>query len=145
MYSAGSSVKAQVALAGHVVADATGPVAGGAASLEAVVRNPELWWPTGMGGQPLYTVTARLSGADGQTTDTASRRIGLRTVEVVPPKDDVAMHLAVNGFPVFAKGAVWIPADNMTTRVTPEILRWYMTRAVECNFNFIRLWGGGYY
>jgi beta-mannosidase len=57
----------------------------------------------------------------------------------------VAMHVVVNGVPVFAKGADWIPADNMPTRVTPEILRWYMTRAAECNFNFIRLWGGGYY
>ena len=141
---AGASIEAQVALAGKVVAEGTGPVAGGAATLEAVVRSPELWWPSGMGGQPLYTVTARLTGGK-EVMDTASRRIGLRTVEVLPPKDDVAMHLVVNGRPVFAKGADWIPADNMPTRVTPEILRWYMTRAVECNFNFIRLWGGGYY
>ena len=98
-----------------------------------------------MGDQPLYTVTAQLTDAKGQIVDTASRRIGLRKVEVLPPKEGVAMHLRVNGAPVFAKGADWIPADNMPTRVTPEILRWYMTRAVECNFNFIRLWGGGYY
>ena len=143
--AAASSVKAQVALAGKIVAEATGPVTGGEAALEAVVRNPELWWPSGMGAQPLYTVTARLTDGKGRTVDAASRRIGLRTIDVRPPKDDVAMHLAVNGTPVFAKGADWIPADNMPTRVTPELLRWYMTRAVECNFNFIRLWGGGYY
>ena len=98
-----------------------------------------------MGNQPLYTVKAQLTDAKGRNTGTASRRIGLRNVEVLPPKDDVAMHLRVNGVPVFAKGADWIPADNMPTRVTPEILRYYMTKAVECNFNFIRLWGGGYY
>ena len=141
----GSRVMAQLALAGKVVAEASGPVTGGAAALEAVVTRPELWWPSGMGAQPLYTVTARLIGGKDETVDTATRRIGLRTVEVLPPKDDLAMRLAVNGTPVFAKGADWIPADNMPTRVTPEILRWYMTRAVECNFNFIRLWGGGYY
>ncbi len=142
---AGSSVSAQVALAGTVVAEAAGPVTGGVALLETVVRKPELWWPSGMGGQPLYTVTARLSDGKGQGLEAARRRIGLRTIEVLPPKDNVAMHLAVNGVPVFAKGADWIPADNLPTRVTPEILRWYMTRAVECNFNFLRLWGGGYY
>ncbi len=143
--AAGASVRAQVALADQVVAEAAGPVAGGLATLDAVVRKPELWWPTGMGGQPLYTVTAYLTDGKGQGLEAARRRIGLRKVEVHPPKDDVAMHLAVNGVPVFAKGADWIPADNLPSRVTPELLRWYMTRAVECNFNFLRLWGGGYY
>jgi len=143
--SEGATVKAQVSLAGGLTAEAAGPVADGGAALQAVVPKPQLWWPNGIGDQPLYTVTAWLTDAKGQTVDTASRRIGLRTVEVLPPKDGVAMHLRVNGAPVFAKGADWIPADNLPTRVTPEILRWYMTRAVECNFNFIRLWGGGFY
>ncbi|MEJ2007404.1 MAG: glycoside hydrolase family 2 TIM barrel-domain containing protein [Acidobacteriota bacterium] len=142
---AGSTVKAQVLLAGNVVTEASGPVSNGKAELHAVVAKPELWWPNGMGNQPLYTVTAQLTDAKGKSVGTASRRIGLRNVEVLPPKNDVAMHLRVNGVPVFAKGADWIPADNMPTRVTPEILRYYMTKAVECNFNFIRLWGGGYY
>jgi beta-mannosidase len=143
--SAGSAVKAQVSLAGTVVAEATGPVAEGVAVLHTVIPKPQLWWPNGIGDQPLYTVTAQLTDANGQIADTAKRRIGLRKVEVQPPKEGVAMHLRVNGAPVFAKGADWIPADNLPSRVTPVILSWYMTRAVECNFNFIRLWGGGYY
>lgn len=143
--SAGSAVKVQVSLAGNVVAEAASPVTEGVAVAHALVLKPQLWWPNDMGDQPLYTVAARLTDAQGQSVDTASRRIGLRTVEVLPPQDGVAMHLRVNRVPVFAKGADWIPADNMPTRVTPEILRWYMTRALECNFNFIRLWGGGYY
>jgi beta-mannosidase len=141
----GSTVKAQVTLAGAVVAEATGPVNDGAAALQTIVSKPQLWWPNGMGDQPLYAVTAHLTDAKGKVVDTASRRIGLRKVEVLPPKEGMAMHLRVNGLPVFAKGANWIPADNLPSRVTPETLRWYMTRAVECNFNFIRLWGGGYY
>lgn len=143
--AAGSTVKAHVGLAGESVAEASGTVESGAATLHAVVAKPQLWWPNGIGDQPLYTVTTELIDAQGQKVDTASRRIGLRTVEVLPPQDGVAMHLRVNGQPVFAKGADWIPADNLPTRVTPEILRYYMTKAVECNFNFIRLWGGGYY
>ena len=141
----GSTVKAQILLAGDVVKEATGPVSNGAAVLHAVVSKPQLWWPNGMGNQPLYTVTAQLTNAKGEDQGKASRRIGLRTIEVMPPKDGLAMHVRVNGVPAFVKGADWIPADNMPTRVTPEILRWYMTKAVECNFNFIRLWGGGYY
>ncbi len=143
--SSRTSVRTQVSLAGAVVGSAVGPVADGAAVSYLVISKPQLWWPSGIGDQPLYTVTAELIGATGETMDTASQRIGLRKIEVLPPKDGVAMHVRINGVPVFVKGADWIPSDNMPTRVTPEILHWYVTRAVECNFNFIRLWGGGYY
>jgi beta-mannosidase len=141
----GASLKAQVSLAGSVVAQVTGPVSNSTTVLHATVPHPQLWWPNGMGDQPLYTVTVRLADAAGQDVDTVTRRIGLRKIDVLPPQDGVAMHVRVNGVPVFAKGADWIPADNMPTRVASQILHWYMTRALECNFNFIRLWGGGYY
>ncbi|MGH9586909.1 MAG: beta-mannosidase [Acidobacteriaceae bacterium] len=143
--TSGTHVEVQVLLANNVAAKATGRMENGKAILHTTVRQPQLWWPSGMGDQPLYVVTAELKDAEGQSLDTASRRIGLRKVDVVAPSKDKALHLRVNGIPVFAKGADWIPADNMPTRVTPEILRWYMTRAVASNFNFIRLWGGGYY
>ncbi len=143
--SHGLGVKVQVSLAGAQVAEVSGPVVDGACRLHAVISKPELWWPNGMGNQPLYTVTVQLTDSHGKTIDTTRRRVGLRRIEVLPPSQDVAMHVRVNGVPVFVKGADWIPADNLPTRVTPEILHWYMTRAVECNFNFIRLWGGGYY
>jgi beta-mannosidase len=143
--TSGDQLEAQVALAGEVVATAKASVSDGETVLHAAIPKPELWWPNGMGNQPLYNVTVQLNDADGKSLDTAARRVGLRTVEVVPPSEDKALHVRVNGVPVFAKGADWIPADNMPTRVTPEILRWYMQKAAECNFNFIRLWGGGYY
>jgi beta-mannosidase len=143
--ASGDHLEAQVALAGEVVATAKVAATEGETILHAVIPKPQLWWPNGMGNQPLYTLIVQLKDAEEKPLDTAARRIGLRTIEVVPPSGDKALHLRVNGAPVFAKGADWIPADNMPTRVTPEILRWYMSKAAECNFNFIRLWGGGYY
>lgn len=143
--TSGDRLEAKVMLAGEVVATAKAAAAEGETVLHAAIPKPRLWWPNGMGDQPLYTVSVQLKNAEDKPLDTTARRIGLRTVEVVPPSGDKALHLRVNGLPVFAKGADWIPADNMPTRVTPEILRWYMTKAAECNFNFIRLWGGGYY
>ncbi len=137
-------VIARLMLAGKVVDQTSGPVVDGAAKLHFSVTNPLLWWPNGMGDHPLYTVVAHLVGPIG-LLDRQSRRIGLRKIDVLPPKDGVAMHVVVNGVPVFVKGADWIPADNLPTRVTPETLSWYMHKAIECNFNFIRLWGGGYY
>lgn len=143
--TSGVHAEAQVMLGSTIAATAKGPVANGEAALQAAIPEPQLWWPNGMGDQPLYTITVQLLNADGKAVDSFQRRIGLRTVEVVPPGRDVALHLRVNGVPVFAKGADWIPADNLPTRVTPDILRWYMSEAAACHFNFLRLWGGGYY
>ncbi len=140
----GARVHAVVSLAGMPVSRATGVVNAGESRIDLSVSRPELWWPNGMGAQPLYTVAVDLIGPGG-ALDSRSQRIGLRKVEVLPPKDGTAMHVKVNGVPVFVKGADWIPADNLPTRVTPELLRWYMKTAADCHFNFIRLWGGGYY
>ena len=148
-------VRTRVLFGDAVVATASARVTDGMAKCHIEIANPQLWWPNGMGEHPLYTVEAQLLESTGSVVeilsstpkvmDTKCRRIGLRKVEVLPPKDGVAMHVQVNGVPVFVKGADWIPADNLPTRVTPEIIRWYMEKAIDCNFNFIRLWGGGYY
>ena len=143
--ASGLRLESQIALAGEVVATVEEAAIEGETILHAVIPKPQLWWPNGIGDQPLYMVTVQLKDSGGKILDTASHRIGLRTIEVIPPSGSVALHLRVNGVPVFAKGADWIPADNMPTRVTPEILRWYMSKAADCNFNLIRLWGGGYY
>ena len=144
-HTSGNYVEATVVLSAEGVSTARSDVNEDKAILHASVSKPRLWWPNGMGDQPLYVVTLQLKDAKGKTLDTTTRRIGLRTVEVVPPSGNAALHVRVNGVPVFAKGANWIPADNMPTRVTPQMLRWYISKAAECNFNFIRLWGGGYY
>ncbi len=138
-------INVHITLDGKTIADSTDNVRGEKSEANIQIKNPELWWPNGMGEQLLYQVEVQLQDGSGTVLDTHRERIGLRTVEVHAPKDGVAMHVSVNGKPVFAKGANWIPADNIPTRVTPEILRSYMKDAADCNFNFIRLWGGGYY
>ena len=152
-------VSTRVLFDNQVVATAAAPVNGGMARCHVEIPSPKLWWPNGMGDHPLYVVESQLHESAGSVVDVlaagtpssakvidaAQRRIGLRKIDVVAPQDGVAMHVKVNGVPVFVKGADWIPADNIPTRVTPETIRWYMKKAIECNFNFIRLWGGGYY
>jgi beta-mannosidase len=143
--TSGIAIESRIDLAGEIVATASSAAATGETILQATIPKPQLWWPNGMGDQPLYTVSVQLKDTEGRMMDAATHRIGLRTIEVVEPSQNQALHLRVNGIPVFAKGADWIPADNLPARVTPAILRWYMSKAAECNFNFIRLWGGGYY
>ena len=136
---------ARVLFNDKLVAQERGTVRDHRSTITIRLKDPNLWWPNGMGEQNLYWVVVELQDSGNTVVDTVRRRIGLRTVEVVPPANGVAMHVKVNDVPVFAKGADWIPADNIPARVTPGILRSYMQDAVDCHFNFIRLWGGGYY
>ena len=52
---------------------------------------------------------------------------------------------AANGNHFFAKGANWIPADAILSRVKEEEYRRLLSDAVEANMNMIRVWGGGIY
>jgi beta-mannosidase len=51
----------------------------------------------------------------------------------------------VNGVPVFAKGANWIPADSFPTRVTRARYADLLGSARDANMNMLRVWGGGLY
>ncbi len=56
----GLSVDIDISLNGRVVARATQPVRDGRAVATLVVQDPQLWWPNGMGDQPLYEVDVQL-------------------------------------------------------------------------------------
>lgn len=113
----------------------------GQTRLSVTLDNPQLWWPAGHGGQPLYCLELRLG------EDTAARRIGLRTVELVTDADEIGNRFAfkVNGREIFMRGANWIPADALPARATQDAIRDRLTSAVEANMNMIRIWGGGQY
>jgi len=111
------------------------------------LKNPKLWWPAGMGEQPLYEVRVELLDDHGNTIDSTTKRIGLRTLNVIAPdaKSEQPLRFVVNGVEFFAKGANWIPSDAFSNRVTPERLHQYVADAVGVNMNMLRFWGGGYY
>jgi len=117
------------------------------------IDSPELWWPHGYGEQKLYTLHLAFAGARGEA-DRITRRIGFRTVELVREPDaepdtqgreGESFFFRVNGVPVYAKGANWIPAEAFYARVTRERLRSLLTSARDANMNMIRVWGGGVY
>ena len=97
-----------------------------------VIKNPALWWPAGMGEQHLYDISV---SADGQKL---KKKIGLRTVEV---GENLAFK--VNGKPILAKGANWIPCETDPALETRERYLDLLTSARDANMNMIRLWGGG--
>lgn len=114
--------------------------------VEVVVPDPDLWWPVGYGAQPLQDLHVTLNSREDEL-HTWHRRIGLRTVTLDTSDDEhgTAFTLRVNGVPVFAKGANWIPDDHLLTRITRERLARRLDQALEANLNLLRVWGGGIY
>ena len=109
--------------------------------LPVQVERPQRWFPAGYGAQPLYRYEVEAGDAK------RSARTGLRKVELRRDPDDKgrSFYFAVNGIPVFAKGANSIPFDMFQPRVTRAKLRRVLESARDANMNMVRSWGGGYY
>lgn len=126
----------------------TAPVKKGTNVIETdlVVNNPKLWWTNGLGEAHLYPFTATIA-MDGQTADSQTTRLGLRSLRVVRDKDadGHAFYFELNGVKIFAKGANYIPQDNFLPRVTDAQYEKTILDAVNVNMNMLRVWGGGIY
>ncbi len=105
------------------------------------VDAPKLWWPAGSGEQPLYSLTV------DTPSETITRQIGLRTVELLTDKDEAGSRFTfrINGREIFCRGANWIPADALFSLTSPEKTEDLLQSAVDANMNMIRIWGGGFY
>ncbi|MCR5407149.1 MAG: glycoside hydrolase family 2 protein [Lachnospiraceae bacterium] len=117
----------------------------GSAALK--IDGPRLWWPNGLGEQPLYTVVTELVDEEGNVCDAVTRRIGLRKMEMSTVKDEFGAEFAhvVNGVKFFAMGADYIPEDNILSRCSRERTTDLLMQCKAANFNCIRVWGGGLY
>jgi len=105
------------------------------------IEKPALWWPAGHGEQAIYAVRVETP------TETVVRRVGLRQVELITDRDEAGSRFAlkVNGREIFCRGANWIPADALPSRITPAGVRDLLQSAAAANMNMIRVWGGGFY
>jgi beta-mannosidase len=110
------------------------------------IENPQLWWPNGWGGQPLYRVRVQLHRCES-ILDEKACQLGLRTIELRQQPDQWgrSFTFVVNGRPLFAKGSNWIPADSFPTRPTEASLEILIRSAAEAHQNMLRVWGGGFY
>ena len=121
----------------------------GLSTLEAAVKiqQPRLWWPVGHGDQPLYTVQAVLR-VNGVEMGSADRKTGLRHVRVNQsphPQSGSYFIFEINDKPIFVKGGNFVPADMIVARTDRARYETLIDRALEANFNMLRIWGGGLY
>ena len=110
------------------------------------IQNPVRWMPNGWGKPHLYDFSVQVV-CDGKTVAARQHRIGLRTIRVVneKDKDGESFYFEVNGIPMFAKGANYIPDDALLPNITTERYRTLFQDMKEANMNMVRIWGGGTY
>lgn len=140
------TLKYDLSYRGETILKKEEKISGKKANVKFIVKNPQLWWPNGLGDQPLYDLRVELS-KDEKLLDFEEKRIGLRTLKLVTEDDEwgQSFKFAVNGVDFFAKGANWIPADTFVSRLTAEDYRRFLEDAAKANMNMIRVWGGGIY
>lgn len=116
------------------------------ANTESEIPGARLWWPNGFGEQCLYTFDIELLESTA-VVDRISKRIGLRELKLIREKDTWGESFCheINGVRFFAMGADYIPEDNILSRYSKERTYHLIQQCRDCNFNAIRVWGGGIY
>lgn len=114
--------------------------------LRVQIPNPDLWWPNGSGGQPMYTALLSLI-QDGRELSQTEVPFALRTVRLVQERDAEGRSFLfeVNGVRIYCKGADWIPADSFIPRISDDTYEFLLRSAQDAHMNMIRVWGGGIY
>ncbi|MDI4644092.1 glycoside hydrolase family 2 protein [Cohnella hashimotonis] len=116
-------------------------------TLAAEVAGIDLWWPAGMGAQPLYRARIELRDGDGRILAAAARTIGFRRIEwranPGSPAEALPYTAVVNGIPVFLRGVNWVPVSPYYGAVTEADYRARLDPLADMNVNVLRVWGGG--
>ena len=110
------------------------------------IDNPDLWWPNEMGEQPLYDFEVVLK-SDNQVLDSKKIATGVKTVQLVQEPDEkgFSFYFKVNGIPMYAKGANYVPEEMIETWINPDNTYKLLKMAQDAHFNMLRVWGGGIY
>ncbi len=136
-------VLVRVCYKGNILHEARDLLGAERTALRLNLKNPQFWWPAGLGEQPLYEVTVDVLA--GRTClEHVSRRIGLRQFGVEREADG-GFRFSVNRHPFFLKGASWLPADLYGARLTRVEYARLVKAAAVANMNVLRVWGGGAY
>ena len=113
-----------------------------------LLKNPNLWWPNGLGVQNLYRLSVNLY-SDSELEDSRDIRIGLRTLALSKggnaegEREEPA--LVVNGVKFFTMGARYTTEDYILSRASKEHTRTILQGCKLAHFNSISVCGGGVY
>ncbi|MBO3752041.1 carbohydrate-binding protein [Streptosporangiaceae bacterium NEAU-GS5] len=106
-------------------------------SFPLTITNPQVWWPYGMGAQPLYDVTVSAS-VGGTVSDTTSHKIGIRSVTSSLDGSGHRLY-RVNGRPLLVRGGGYSP--DLFLRWDAQYVRDKLDYVKNMGLNTIRLEG----
>lgn len=131
---------------GRRVAERTCTAAELAAGIRLDGLDVDLWWPNGLGAQPLYDVAVELPADDGTVADAVRRTVGFRTVAWQPcagaPAAADPWICTVNGRPVFLQGVNWTPVRPNFADVPEAGWKRRLDIYKDMGCNILRVWGG---
>jgi exo-1,4-beta-D-glucosaminidase len=96
-----------------------------------------VWWPAGMGEQPLYDLELTAT-VGGTASDTAHESFGIRDVKA-PLNGDGARRYSVNGRPLLIKSGGWSP--DMFLRWDPRYVEDRLKYVLDLGLNTVRIEG----
>ena len=102
------------------------------------VEAPALWWPHTHGEPALYQASLRW-GNHAEAPVTVLGALGFRRIEL--QTQDGEFSIAVNGVPVFCRGAVWTPLDPVSLRSSAAQCAGAVAQARACGMNMLRVAG----
>ena len=124
--------------------------------LDYQLSDPQLWWPYDHGTPYLYRSECSLYSDRGELLDQQVRQIGFRRIRLVmaesawgesegfPNTMNVsAFQPEVNNRKIFIKGSNFVPPSIFPGTVDSDKYQNIISRALEANFNVLRIWGGG--
>ena len=99
---------------------------------------PALWWPHTHGEPALYQASVRW-GSHADAPVTALGALGFRRIELRTQGGEFS--IAVNGVPVFCRGAVWTPLDPVSLRSSAAQCVGAVAQARAAGMNMLRVAG----
>lgn len=126
------------------------------ADFSVKLDKPKLWWPHDHGCPYLYEYIVKLTDASGQHLKTIKGKCGFRRVKLVMnqgawdeprqfprTRSVVPIQLEINHRQIFCKGSNWVNPEIFPGIISPKRYVELINRALEANFNLLRVWGGG--
>jgi beta-mannosidase len=89
-------------------------VASSVVYFDVPIKNPKYWWPRNVGTPNVYNFKFKLLDKKGNEIDEFNQVYGIRTTEL--NTTDGAFQFIINGHPVYAKGANYVPPDMFYPR-----------------------------
>ena len=128
---------------GTILDEVRVPLTASSTSVQLNITNALEWWPTGMGEQPLYELTADVI-SEKTCHDHVSKRFGFCVCKITEPDLASTLHhnILCNGTPLFLKGGSWVALDIYPGHISRIHYARIIKSLAIANFNCLRVWAG---